>query len=81
MIMNWRRMKDIRMGQLIERSLVTNSLTMDKSHQNTKLCYLVSFTEWNGKQNAELTKYGMCNVGCGCVFTKICLDLTGYFNR
>ena len=43
------------MGQLIERSLDTNSLTMDKSHQNTKLCYLVSFTEWNGKQNAELT--------------------------
>ena len=48
-------MWDVLVGQLIERSLVTNSLTMDKSHQNTRLCYLVNFTELNGKQNAELT--------------------------
>ena len=47
---------DVRVGQQIERSLVTNSLTMDKSHQNTELCYLVSFTEWNGKQNTGHTR-------------------------
>ena len=52
---------DVRVGQQIERSLVTNSLTMDKSHQNTELCYLVSFTEWKTEYPAH--QCGMCRVG------------------